>query len=162
MDKMRELVDKLNELAYYYYVLDEPKVSDKEYDELYDELVRLEKTSGTTYNDSPTKKVGGDVITSFNSFKHRNRLYSLDKAKTKAELIDWENRVVKSAKASGVYSVEYKYDGLTLNLTYENGEFVRAVTRGNGIIGEDVTAQVLTIKTLPLKIPYKGLLEVQG
>ena len=162
MDEMRNLVDKLNDLAYYYYVLDNPKVSDKEYDELYDRLVNLEKTTGVIYKDSPTKKVGGEIITAFKSINHKNRLYSLDKAKTHNELINWENRIKKSATVIGDYTVEYKYDGLTLNLTYENGEFIRAVTRGNGVIGEDVTAQVLTIKTVPLKIPFKGTLEVQG
>lgn len=162
MDEMRQLVDKLNEFAYYYYVLDNPKVSDKEYDELYDKLVLMEKQSGIVYNDSPTKKVGGDIISAFQSVNHRARLYSLDKAKTDNELFDWEKRILKTSGTSGSYTVEYKYDGLTLNLTYEKGEFIRAVTRGNGTIGEDVTAQVLTIKTLPLKIPFKGILEVQG
>lgn len=162
MDIMQELVDKLNELAYRYYVLDEPAVSDSEYDQLYDRLVALELQTGIVLKDSPTKKVGGDIISAFSSMAHRNRLYSLDKAKSDTELYDWEKRIKKTANISYSYTVEYKYDGLTLNITYENGEFVRAVTRGNGVIGEDVTAQVQTIKTLPAKIPFKGILEVQG
>lgn len=161
MDEMRELVDKLNEYNYHYYVLDNPLISDKEYDALYDRLVVLEGMTGEVLPDSPTKKVGGGIITAFKSVNHRTRLYSLDKVKSEGELYDWEKRVTKAALPDG-YTVEYKYDGLTLNLTYENGQFVRAVTRGNGISGEDVTAQVLTIKSLPLTIPFRGVLEVQG
>jgi DNA ligase (NAD+) len=162
MDNMRDLVDKLNKYAYHYYVLDEPLISDKEYDELYDRLVLLEKETGIVLSDSPTRRVGGEIIDAFTSFTHRSRLYSLDKAKTEQELYNWESRLQRAAGKPDGYTVEYKYDGLTLNLTYENGDFVRAVTRGNGIIGEDVTAQVLTIKTFPLKIDYKGVVEVQG
>lgn len=159
--KMRELVDKLNEYAYHYYVLDNPIISDKEYDELYDELVGLERQTGVVLPDSPTLKVGGDIIPAFRSVPHRSRLYSLDKVKSEGELYEWERRILKAARPDG-YTVEYKYDGLTIVLTYENGRFVRAVTRGNGVIGEDVTAQVLTIKSLPLSIPFKGVVEVQG
>lgn len=159
---MRELVDKLNKYAYHYYVLDEPLISDREYDELYDRLAELEKQSGITLEDSPTRRVGGEVLSAFKSFTHRSRLYSLDKAKTEEELYNWESRLIKAARKPAGYTVEYKYDGLTLNLTYENGNFVRAVTRGNGIIGEDVTAQVMTIKSFPLKIDFKGVVEVQG
>jgi DNA ligase (NAD+) len=162
MSEMRNLIDRLNELGYYYYVLDEPKVSDKEYDALYDRLVALEKQTGIVYDDSPTKRVGGDIISAFKSVKHRSRLYSLDKCNSEGGLYEFEKRINKLVPVSGGYTVEYKYDGLTLNLTYENGSFVRAATRGNGIIGEDVTAQVLTIRSVPLKIPFKGILEVQG
>lgn len=168
MDRKRELVDKLNQWAHEYYVLDAPTVSDKEYDALYDELKRLEEESGEVYADSPTKRVGGEPIKGFEKHTHLARLYSLDKAVTEEELSAFTTRVNKSAKESGIeetdvaYTVEYKFDGLTVCLTYEKGAFVRATTRGNGVLGEDVTAQVLTIKSFPLAIPYQGTLEVRG
>lgn len=162
MDRMRELVDKLNKYAYEYYVLDNPTVSDGEYDKLYDELVNLEKESGVVLFDSPTKRVGGEPISAFKKHKHLQRLYSLDKALTEEEIIAFENRIRKIDSSEIDYTVEYKFDGLTICITFDNGKFVRATTRGNGIEGEDVTEQVLTIKSFPLTIDYKGTLEVQG
>lgn len=161
MDKMRELVNKLNKYAYEYYVLDNPTVSDKEYDVLYDELLKLEKQTGVILFDSPTKRVGGEPISAFKKHKHIERLYSLDKSTTEQELLAFDKRINKDGSLCE-YTVEYKFDGLTICLTYENGNFVRATTRGNGIEGEDVTAQVLTIKSFPLSIKYDGVLEVQG
>ncbi len=161
-NKLRELVDKLNKYGYEYYVLDNPSISDGEYDKLYDELSRLENETGIILEDSPTKRVGGDPIKGFNKHKHINRLYSLDKSLSFEELVAFENRIKKVTSSPFTYTVEYKYDGLTISLTYDKGLFVRATTRGNGIEGEDVTAQVKTIKTFPLKIKYQGLLEVQG
>ncbi|MBQ9781855.1 MAG: NAD-dependent DNA ligase LigA [Clostridia bacterium] len=160
--KLRELVDQLNKYGYEYYVLDNPSISDGEYDKLYDELRRLETETGIILEDSPTKRVGGEPIKGFNKHKHINRLYSLDKSLTFDELVAFENRIKKVTSSPFTYTVEYKYDGLTISLTYDKGLFVRATTRGNGVEGEDVTAQVKTIKTFPLKIKYKGLLEVQG
>lgn len=162
INKMKDLVEKLNKYGYEYYVLDNPSISDGEYDKLYDELRRLEEETGVVLEDSPTKRVGGEPIKSFNKHKHINRLYSLDKSLTFEELTAFENRIKKATSIPFTYSVEYKYDGLTISLTYDKGLFVRATTRGNGIEGEDVTAQVKTIKTFPLKIKYQGLLEVQG
>ena len=162
MERMKELVEKLNKYAYEYYVLDAPTVSDGEYDKLYDELLKLEKESGVVLFDSPTKRVGGEPISAFNKHQHIKRLYSLDKSLTDAELDSFIQRAEKVAGKELTYTVEYKYDGLTISLAYDNGKFVRATTRGNGIVGEDVTAQVLTIKTFPLTIKYQGLLEVQG
>ncbi len=161
MDRMRELVDILNKYAYEYYVLDNPTVSDKEYDVLYDELKKLEKESGTVLFDSPTKRVGGEPISAFKKHKHIEKLYSLDKATTIDELISFDQKI-KKEKPDATYTVEYKFDGLTICITYDGGKFVRATTRGNGIEGEDVTAQVLTIKSFPLVIDYKGTVEVQG
>ncbi len=155
--EMQELVNLLNDYAHRYYVLDEPIVSDKEYDRLYDELVRMERETGIRLPDSPTRRVGGEPLKGFVSVVHRNRLYSLDKAQTLEELAAFCER----AKAPR-YTVEYKFDGLTLNLTYEGGKFVRAATRGNGVKGEDVTEQALTIRSFPLTIPFKGRLDVQG
>lgn len=161
-NEMQKLVDTLNKYAYEYYVLDNPTVSDGEYDVLYDKLKKLEAETGVVLPDSPTKRVGGEPITEFKKHKHIARLYSLDKAVTKEELEAFNDRIKKVSPTEPEYTVEYKFDGLTMCLTYENGVFKGAATRGNGEVGEDVTAQVLTIKTFPLKIEYKGRLEVKG
>ena len=162
MSRQRELTDILNKWAYEYYVLDQPTVSDKEYDALYDELKRLEEESGEVYPDSPTRRVGGEPIKEFVRHEHIARLYSLDKAVSQEQLDGFLTRMKKAAGGDCSYTVEYKFDGLTGCLTYENGRFVRATTRGNGVVGEDVTAQVLTIKSFPLTIGYTGTLEVRG
>lgn len=162
MNRQRELTDILNQWAYEYYVLDQPTVSDKEYDALYDELKKLEAESGEVYPDSPTRRVGGEPIKAFARHEHIARLFSLDKSVTEEEVRAFLTRVEKSAGGFSPCTVEYKFDGLTVCLTYENGEFVRATTRGNGVAGEDVTAQVLTICSYPLKISYRGTLEVRG
>lgn len=161
MDRMRQLVDILNKYAYEYYVLDNPSVPDSEYDKLYAELQALERESGTVLFDSPTRRVGGEPIKAFERHEHIARLYSLDKAVTDDELNAFFTRVGKVAE-NPAYTVEYKFDGLTMCLTYEGGKFVRATTRGNGTAGEDVTAQVLTIKSYPMTIRYQGTLEVKG
>ena len=162
-DRTRELIDLLNKYAHEYYVLDNPTVSDAEYDRLYDELRALEKETGRVDFDSPTRRVGGEPIKEFTKHYHISRLYSLDKAVTEDELRAFEARAIKGTGVKEVeYTVEYKYDGLTICLTYDGGRFVGAATRGNGTVGEDVTAQVLTIKSFPLAIGYKGLVEVKG
>lgn len=158
---MRKLVDTLNKYAYEYYVLDNPSVPDREYDKLYDELQILEGETGVREQDSPTRRVGGEPISAFKKHEHIYRLYSLDKCVTEDELSAFDERVRKVVP-DPTYTVEYKFDGLTMCLTYENGLFVRATTRGNGIVGEDVTAQALTIKSFPLKIDRKDVMEIQG
>ncbi len=160
MDRMHELCKKLNQWAYEYYVLDDPSVSDREYDRYYDELRELERESGVVLPESPTRRVGGEPVKGFERHAHIARLYSLDKAVTEDELDAFFTRVNKAGDAT--YTVEYKYDGLTVCLTYEGGDFVRATTRGNGVEGEDVTAQALTVPSFPLKISYPGTLEVRG
>ncbi len=162
MNRQRELVDILNKWAYEYYVLDAPTVSDKEYDALYDELRRLEEASGEVYPDSPTRRVGGEPIKGFQKHTHILPLFSLDKGVSEEELRVFLTRVDKGVVGEKTYTVEYKFDGLTVCLTYDKGLFVRATTRGNGKVGEDVTAQVLTVKSFPLKINYQGTLEVRG
>ncbi|MBQ2740476.1 MAG: NAD-dependent DNA ligase LigA [Clostridia bacterium] len=162
MSRQRELTDLLNRYAHEYYVLDKPTVSDKEYDVLYDELRALEAASGEVYPDSPTRRVGGDPIKGFEKYRHKHKLYSLDKCTTEEGLKSFLEKAGKVAGGEAACSVEYKFDGLTVCLTYEDGKFVRAATRGNGVEGEDVSAQVLTIKSFPLSIPYKGDLEVHG
>lgn len=161
MDRMQELVQKLNEYAYLYYVLDDPVISDGEYDKLYDELVALEKQTGVVLPDSPTIRVGDKPLSKFNQVVHRGKLFSLDKCQSKEEMRAWLDKLSVNGKMP-LCSVEYKFDGLTINLTYENGVLTRAATRGNGEIGEEVTMQVRTIKSVPLSIPYKGVIEVQG
>ena len=161
MNRMEELVKILNKYSYEYYVLDNPTVSDGEYDVLYDELKKLEEKTGIVLFDSPTKRVGGEPVSAFKKHTHLKRLYSLDKATSEEELLAFEKRINKSGE-DYEYTVEYKFDGLTICLTYENGKFTRATTRGNGIVGEDVTAQVMTIKSFPLTVGYKGVMEVQG
>lgn len=161
MDEMTSLKDRLNELAYRYYVLDDPAVSDAEYDALYDKLVALEKSTGVVLPDSPTRRVGGKPLSKFEQVRHLGRLYSLDKCKTREELRAWMDKLRIAGKMPRV-SVEYKFDGLTINLTYRGGELVQAATRGDGVTGEVVTEQVKTIRSVPLSIPYKGVLEVQG
>ena len=161
MTRQRQLVDTLNKWAHEYYVLDAPTVSDKEYDALYDELRKLEEETGVVLPDSPTRRVGGEPIKGFEKHTHIARLFSLDKCVSEEELRAFFTRLEKQV-GEAAYTVEYKFDGLTVCLTYENGLFVRATTRGNGVVGEDVTAQILTIKSFPLKISYQGTLEVRG
>ena len=159
--RMRALVDALNRYGYEYYVLDAPTVADAEYDRLYDELLALERESGVRLPDSPTRRVGGEPVKAFARHAHIARLYSLDKAVTDEQLDAFFARAEK-AQPDVAYTVEYKYDGLTMCLTYEEGRFVRATTRGNGREGEDVTAQALTMRSFPLAIGYRGTLEVKG
>ncbi len=161
MERMQQLVKQLNEYAYRYYVLDDPVVSDGEYDRLYDELVALEKETGVVLPDSPTIRVGDKPLSKFEQVVHRGKLFSLDKCQSKQEMRAWLDKLSAGGKMP-LCSVEYKFDGLTINLTYENGVLTRAATRGNGEIGEEVTLQVRTIKSVPLSIPYKGIIEVQG
>ena len=161
MDRVDYLIKTLNQWAYDYYVLDNPSVPDREYDKLYDELKRLEEEAGEVRFDSPTRRVGGEPMKGFERHTHIARLYSLDKSVSYDELDAFFTRIGKAVE-NPEYTVEYKFDGLTMCLTYENGRFVRATTRGNGVVGEDVTAQCLTIKSFPLTIDYKGVAEIQG
>lgn len=171
MNRMRELVDRLNETAYQYYTLDNPTISDKEWDQMYDELVRLEAETGERLPDSPTRRVGGAVLEGFEQHTHIARLWSMGKAQSIEALEDWARRAEKlreDANAAGAslppitYVVEHKFDGLTVNLTYEDGRLVGAATRGNGIVGEAILPQVMTIRTIPLTIPFRGRMEVHG
>ena len=159
--RIDELIDIINDLNYHYYTLDEPKLSDKEYDAIYDELVKLEKKTGVVYSYSPTQRVGGAILDKFEKHAHLGRLWSLDKSQNYGELINWDARVRRLIEEYNethddklpqpTYIVEYKFD-----------ELVQGATRGNGIVGEAILLQLKTIKTLPLKIDYKGTLEVQG
>ena len=162
-EQMRRMVDRLNAAARAYYYSAEPILSDKDYDALYDELVRLEKETGVTLPDSPTHRVGAEALTVFTPHTHISRLWSMDKVQSIDALDDWIRRTEKLAGRSDLtYYVEYKFDGLTLNLTYRDGVLVQAATRGNGVTGEAILPQARTIRSVPLTIPYKGLMEVQG
>lgn len=160
--RMKELVDKLNKYATLYYDEDAPVVSDAEYDALYDELRALEEKEGYSLGNSPTHRVGGAPQKKFEQTKHLLRLYSLDKCRTEEEIADWYAKIVKEVGREPALTAEYKFDGLTLSLLYDKGELVQAATRGDGITGEVVTAQVKTIKKLPRSISYKGKIEIQG
>lgn len=165
---MRELVDWLNETAYQYYTLDAPTVSDREWDEKYDELVRMERETGVRMPDSPTRRVGDAVLPYFEPHAHLARLWSMDKAQSVDALRDWARRAEKLRAEANAdlpapeYVVEHKFDGLTINLTYENGQLVGAATRGNGIFGEEILAQARTIRSIPLSVPFRGRMEVHG
>lgn len=161
MNEMEKLVEEINKHNYNYYVLDNPTISDKEWDKLYDRLLKLEKETNIVLPNSPTLRVGGDPLDSFEKYPHKVKLYSLDKCQTKKELKSWIDNVKKQYPKAN-FTTEYKFDGLSLVCTYKNGFFVSAGTRGNGSVGENVTEQAKTIKTVPLQIKFKGELIVQG
>lgn len=172
--RMEQLIAQLTHYNYQYYTLDNPVVSDKEYDVLYDQLVVLERETGVTLPHSPTQRVGGELLKGFTEHRHLARLWSLDKAQNTEDVHTWNQRVLKLIQDYNTknpqnplpqpsYVVELKFDGLTLNLTYKNGKLVQASTRGNGEVGEGILAQVKTIRSVPLTIPFKnGTIEVQG
>ena len=174
MHLMEELVAELNQYNYHYYTLDAPHISDQEYDVLYDKLVALEAESGIMLPHSPTQRVGGELLKGFTPHRHLAPLWSLDKAQNIEQLRSWNTRVLRLVNDYNTknpdnplpepsYAVELKFDGLTLNLTYQDGVLVQAATRGNGVTGEGILAQVKTIKSVPMTIPFKdGVIEVQG
>ena len=157
--RQKELAKRIAELNYEYYVLDAPSVGDAEWDALYEEYARLEAQSGVILPDSPTQRVGGEPLSAFERHAHLAKLWSLDKTRTEQGLFDWARRL---KSYDGEYALERKYDGLTLNLTYEGGALTAAVTRGNGSIGEKITDQVKTIRSIPLTVPFEGRFEAQG
>ncbi|MDU1043812.1 MULTISPECIES: NAD-dependent DNA ligase LigA [Peptoniphilus] len=170
--EMDDLITEIDRLNYHYYTLDDPLLSDGEYDKLYDRLVNLENETGTILSYSPTTRVGGAILDKFEKHTHLNRLYSMDKAQGEDELKTWYERIerfVENYNNSNInklpepeFIVELKFDGLTINLTYENKNLIMASTRGNGIIGEEILEQVKTIYSVPLRINYLGKIEVQG
>jgi DNA ligase (NAD+) len=174
LERMQELVNELNTHSHRYYTEDNPTISDKEYDVLYDELTRLEHENNTVLPDSPTRRVGGGILKGFEPHRHLSRLWSLDKAQNTDDLTAWAaraNRLISDFNAknpdqplpSPEYVVELKFDGLSLNLTYMDGQLAQSATRGNGEVGEGILAQVRTIRTVPLTIGFdEGTIEVQG
>ena len=167
LQRMRELIDKLNEASRRYYDQNESDISDDEWDAMYAELRGLEERTGERMADSPTRRVGGAVMEGFEQHRHIARLWSMDKAQSEEEILAWAQRCEKQTNDAGglpknSYCVEYKLDGLTVNLTYDGGNLVQAATRGNGEVGEAILPQAMTIRTIPLTIPFAGRMEVQG
>ncbi|MEA4927159.1 MAG: NAD-dependent DNA ligase LigA [Candidatus Limiplasma sp.] len=170
--RMQTLVQQLNEASRLYYATGNSPLSDAQWDRLYDELRRLETETGQQLPDSPTARVGAEPLKAFASHRHLRRLWSMDKVQSKVELQAWLARCEKlHAQLSETltpplpplhYAVEYKLDGLTINLTYQDGRLVQAATRGNGEVGEAILPQARAIRSVPLSIPYRGLIEVQG
>lgn len=171
--KIESIIKELNRYSYEYYVLDNPTISDGEYDKKYDKLVELEKETGIVLPDSPTQRVGDVVLQKFDKYVHKNRLWSMDKAQSVQAIREWHERNQKFVNEYNLthedklpklkYILTKKFDGLTINCTYdENGALVKAATRGTGEIGEDVTEQVKTITSIPLKIKNNSVIEVHG
>lgn len=161
IEKMKELIKEIEKHNYNYYVLDKPTISDKQYDDLYYALVDLEKETGMVLPYSPTQRVGDQVLAGFVKKRHEINLYSLNKVRDFEDLRQWASDMQAQAKGTD-FALEYKFDGLQIVLEYNDGIFVSATTRGNGTIGEDVSLQVKTIKSVPLKINFHGRLIVQG
>lgn len=161
-NKIKSLREELNRYSYNYYVLDNPLISDFEYDKLYDELKELELANPELITpDSPTQRVGG-ISTGFEEVKHKYRLYSLDNTYSYDELKKWYERVIKECGQNQELVCELKIDGLAIALTYHNGIFVKGATRGNGIVGEEITQNLKTIKAIPLKLFDNADVEVRG
>lgn len=159
MQKIEELRKKLEYHAYKYYVEDSPEISDYEYDMMFRELQKLEEEHPEYSNEnSPTKRVGGKALDKFVKVRHTVPLGSLADVFSFEELKEY----LTNTGVDDEFSVEAKIDGLSVALRYENGRFVRGVTRGDGVIGEDVTENLRTVNSIPLSIPYKGILEVRG
>ncbi|WP_152285471.1 NAD-dependent DNA ligase LigA [Flavicella marina] len=164
-NKIHELRETLRQHNHNYYVNDAPTISDFEFDMLLKELEGLESANPEFYDkNSPTQRVGGDVTKNFETVVHNNRMYSLDNSYSLEDLLDWEKRIQKIIEAPIEYTCELKYDGASINLTYEKGELVKAVTRGDGFQGDDVTANVKTIRSLPLKLKneFVDSFEIRG
>ena len=165
--RMQELIGRLNAASKAYYDGNDAIMSDDEWDAMYAELRKLEAQTGERLADSPTRRVGGEVMEGFLPHRHIARLWSMDKAQSEEEILAWAQRCERLTREAGGlpenrYCVEYKLDGLTLNLTYDGGLLVQAATRGNGEVGEGILPQAQTIRCIPHEIPFKGRMEVQG
>ena len=163
--QITQLRDELRQHNYNYYVLDNPTISDYEFDVKLKELQALEKAHPEFYDaNSPTLRVGGEVTKNFKTVVHAHRMYSLDNSYSLEDLKDWETRIKKLVDGDVQYTCELKYDGASINLTYKNGALVQAVTRGDGVQGDDVTANVKTINSVPLQLkpPFPEQFEIRG
>ncbi|WP_297805188.1 NAD-dependent DNA ligase LigA [uncultured Polaribacter sp.] len=164
--KIQLLRNELNTHNYNYYVLDRATISDFDFDIKLKELEKLEKENPTFFDaNSPSQRVGGTVTKNFETIIHKNRMYSLDNSYSKEDLIDWEKRVQKLLGTTEIeYTCELKFDGASINLTYENGNFVKAVTRGDGFQGDNVTSNIKTILSIPLtpKEDFVSNFEMRG
>ena len=163
--KIQQLRTELTQHNYSYYVLDNPTISDYEFDMKLKELQELEAKHPEFFDPtSPTVRVGGEVTKNFETVVHENRMYSLDNSYSKEDLQDWEVRIKKMVDGPVEYTCELKYDGASMNMIYEHGKLVRAVTRGDGFQGDDVTTNVKTIKSVPLQLKgdYPEKFEIRG
>lgn len=164
-DHLEELKEKIRENDYLYYVLDEPQISDYEYDQMMQELMEIEKKHPELLTaDSPSQRVGGEALSAFQSYTHRNPLLSLSNSYNEDDLREFDRRVKNDLDIDSVeYVVEYKIDGLSIALSYEDGILVTGATRGDGYIGEDVTANIRTVKNIPLKLRQAAhIMEARG
>lgn len=151
--EIQQLTDELNHHNHLYYVESNPQISDYEFDQLLEKLQQLEKEFPEFASDlSPTKRVGGDITKKFETVKHRFPMLSLSNTYSEGEIIDWGNRIKKSIETPVEYVCELKYDGVAIGISYLNGKLNKAITRGDGVQGEDVTRNVKTIKTVPLQL----------
>ena len=161
-ERMDKLIEIINRTSYEYYVLDNPTITDQEYDDYYMELLRLEeKYPELKRVDSPTNRVGGDALTKFEKVTHQKPMLSFDDIFNEDEIRNFDERIRKSIN-NPEYTLEPKMDGLSGSLIYEHGILVRAATRGDGITGEDITLNVKTIRTVPLKLNRDIDIEVRG
>lgn len=163
--QIQQLRDELREHNYKYYVLDKPIISDFEFDQKLKQLQELEAAHPEFFDpNSPTVRVGGQVTKNFDTVVHEFRMYSLDNSYSREDLLDWEKRIRKLVDGEIAYTCELKYDGASISLTYENGQLVRAVTRGDGFQGDDVTTNVKTIKSVPLQLKgdYPEKFDIRG
>lgn len=152
-EQILQLRDELNKHNYNYYVLDNPTISDYEFDLKLKQLIALEQQHPEYFDvNSPSQRVGGEITKNFETLVHEHRMYSLDNSYSKEDLLDWETRIKKLVDGNLEFTCELKYDGASISLTYENGLFVKAVTRGDGVQGDNVTANVKTIKSVPLQL----------
>ncbi|WBX74522.1 NAD-dependent DNA ligase LigA [Tenacibaculum pacificus] len=151
---IQALREELNQHNYNYYVLDNATISDYDFDIKLKELTQLETENPQFFDaNSPTQRVGGEITKNFETITHKNRMYSLDNSYSKDDLLDWEKRIQKMLGVDDIeYTCELKYDGASINLTFENGKFIKAVTRGDGFQGDEVTANIRTIKSIPLSV----------
>ena len=152
--KIQSLRSELNTHNHNYYVLDDASISDFDFDVKLKELEKLEEENPTFFDaNSPTQRVGGEVTKNFETITHKNRMYSLDNSYSKEDLVDGEKRVQKVLGTEDLeYTCELKFDGASINLTYEDGHFIKAVTRGDGFQGDEVSTNIRTIKSIPLNI----------
>jgi DNA ligase (NAD+) len=158
-----DIVKLLNFYSYSYYVKDDPQVTDEEYDILYRRLVDFEKNNPTLKSPaSPTNRIGDIILDGFVKAKHINKMWSMQDIFNTGELIDWIDRVSKAILTDRVFICEPKFDGASLNLLYEGGRLIRATTRGDGLVGEDVTNNAKTISSIPLTIDYEKVIEIRG
>ena len=164
LNEYKKDVELLKKYAYEYYVLDNPSVTDEEYDKLYHKVLQFEKEHPELIDpESPTQKVGYKVSDGFEKVKHLTKMWSIQDVFNENELKEWLNRVYKIVGNKNLnFYIEPKFDGASLNVIYNNGKLEKAITRGDGEIGEDVTNNAMVIESIPKQIEYQELIEIRG